>query len=94
MKRCKKKTEWGRCSQPAPDYGELCLAHEFWVTHGVTPDRFYEEKVVKGLKEPTWSWMTPAEANAVINGRYKGDGRRIDQWTIDEGPMQIDTEAF
>lgn len=61
---------------------------------GVSPDPFYERKIVEGLKSPTWDWMSDSEANAVVNGRYRGDGRRLDQWTIPEGPMHIDTEAF
>jgi hypothetical protein len=36
--------------------------------------------VVLGLIEPTWDWMSDAEANALLNGRYRGDGRRLDQW--------------
>lgn len=57
---------------------------------GVTPDRRYEEKICRGLIEPTWEYLTDGEAEACINGRYRGDGRRIDQFVSDE-PMLIDT---
>jgi hypothetical protein len=33
-----------------------------------------------GLTEPTWDWMSESEADALLNGRYRGDGRRLDQW--------------
>lgn len=68
----------------------MCSAHLRWDLHGQTPDPYYERKVVEGLVEPTWDWMSDAEAHALLNGRYKGDGRRIDQWTLPEGPIGID----
>lgn len=52
------------------------------------PDRYYEQKLVQGSITPTWDYMTDTEANAVVNGRYRGDGRRLDQWISDE-PMGI-----
>jgi hypothetical protein len=56
-----------------------------------TPDPYYEEKVVRGLTQPTWDYLTPAEAHAVLNGRYRGDGRRIDQYVTDD-PLGVDEE--
>lgn len=88
MKICKKKTEFGPCQQPTD--GSMCSAHRQWEAAGTTPDRYHEEKIVRCLKQPQQDWISPAEAHAVINGRYRGDGRRIDQWTIPEGPMEID----
>ena len=93
MRSCKKKTKWGRCRQPSTESG-LCSAHYHWRLSDVTPDPYYEEKIVLGITRPTWDWMTDVEAHALINGRNRGDGRRIDQWTLEEGPMEIDTEAF
>ena len=92
MARCLKKTDFGRCAQPTK--GGLCSAHDHWGRFGVTPDRYMEEKIVKCLKEPQFDWISDAEAHAIINGRYRGDGRRIDQWTVPEGPMEIDVEAW
>jgi hypothetical protein len=51
-----------------------------WSQQGTTPDRYYHQKVVMGLTEPTWDWMSESEADALLNGRYRGDGRRLDQW--------------
>lgn len=59
----------------------------------MTPDPYYEEKVVRGLTQPTWDWMSESEAHALLNGRYKGDGRRIDQWVLPE-PLLIDPSSF
>jgi hypothetical protein len=58
----------------------LCSAHTRWALRQQQPDAYYERKVVLGLIEPTWDWMSDAEANALLNGRYRGDGRRLDQW--------------
>lgn len=44
-------------------------------------DPYYEEKVFKGLIEPSDNWMSEVEVRALFSGRAKGDGRRIDHWT-------------
>ena len=56
---------------------------------GTTPDRFYEEKICRGLLQPTFDYLTDSEAEATVNGRYRGDGRRLDQF-VDGDPMDID----
>jgi hypothetical protein len=89
---CSRPSDWGPCQQPAGPEGP-CSAHTQWETRGTRPDRYYEEKVVKGYIEPTWDWMSEHEAHALINGRYRGDGRRIDQWVLPEGPMGVELEA-
>lgn len=91
--RCKQKTEWGRCAQIAQRDTELCKTHEHFKRTGAKPDRYWHEKVAKGLITPTVEWMNDAELNAIINGRYRGDGRRIDQY-ITGDPLMIDTDAF
>lgn len=68
-----------KCQQKSWRDG-LCSAHWYWLTKEITPDKSYEMKVMTLLIEPTWDWMTEAEAHAVIQGRYKGDGRRLDSW--------------
>ena len=61
-----------------------------WLVRGTTsPDRYYHEKIVKGLTVPTWDWMTESEANAVLNGRYRGDGRRLDQYVTGD-PLMVE----
>jgi hypothetical protein len=77
---CSKMTKWGQCQQATSHGSELCSAHLQWEIRGTTPDPYYEEKVVKFLTIPTWDWMTESEAHALLNGRYRGDGRRLDQW--------------
>lgn len=44
------------------------------------PDRTYERKIVEGLLQPTFDWMSDEEAEVLLSGRYRGDGRRLDQW--------------
>lgn len=55
---------------------------------GPPPDPFYERKVVEGRITPSWDSMSEAEMDTVLNGRYRGDGRRIDQYIVDD-PMMI-----
>ena len=55
----------------------------------MTPDRYYEEKIVRGLVTPTFAYLTPEQAEATVNGRYRGDGRCLDQYVVDD-PLLID----
>lgn len=57
------------------------------------PDRCYEEKIVRNLLQPTWSYLTDTEAEASVNGRYRGDGRRLDLYVTDDG-MGIDLDGL
>lgn len=93
--RCKKRTEWGQCHQKVLDPDDFfCTVHRHFQSRGVEPpDRYWHEKVVKGLITPTVDWMKPSELHAVINGRYRGDGRRVDQYVTGD-PLLIDVEAF
>lgn len=88
---CSKITPWGRCRQQSSTASDLCIAHLAWSLRDREPDRYYEEKVARGLLVPTWDYLTTAEAHAVLNGRYRGDGRRIDQYITDD-PLYIDEE--
>jgi hypothetical protein len=45
--------------------------------------------VVRGLIEPTWTYLSPAEMETCVNGRYRGDGRRLDQFVSDD-PLLIE----
>ncbi|HEY8060268.1 MAG TPA: hypothetical protein VID94_16005, partial [Acidimicrobiales bacterium] len=74
---CEQLTQWGRCSQPVRRAG-LCLFHfnvifdDRWqrkTAAGGRPDAYYEEKLVLGLLQPTWDYMTESEAKAVLYGR-------------------------
>lgn len=85
---CKKRTPWGRCQQTAGELG-LCSAHQRWAQTSEIPDPYYEQKVVEGLIVPTWDWMTDSEASTLLNGRYRGDGRRLDQWIAGD-PLMVE----
>lgn len=89
--KCTKRTPWGRCCQPPLPSSEkgLCESHQTWLERGTTPDRYYEEKIAKGLQTPVSQTLAPAEIEAMLNGRYRGDGRRIDVYCPPEGPLGI-----
>jgi hypothetical protein len=91
MAKCTKRTAWGRCAQPGHSESPrgLCESHQIWHDRGTTPDRYYEEKIVRGLQAPVSQTLTAAEIEAMLNGRYRGDGRRIDVYCAPEGPMGI-----
>lgn len=82
---CSKTTPWGRCQQTDPDpQTGLCSAHLRWEQRGITPDRTYERKIVLGLLQSTFDYMSDDEAEVLLSGRYRGDGRRLDAWITGE----------
>jgi hypothetical protein len=83
---CTVETVYGRCKQPAVD-GELCAAHLEWLNAGITPDPQYERDVVEGRKTPVQAILSLAEMDSLISGRYRGDGRRLDIYTVFD-PME------
>ena len=93
MSRCRKKTEFGRCHQDILVAGVFCTAHRHFADTGRIPDKYWHEKLVKGLIVPTTDWMTASELHAVLNGRYRGDGRRIDPYIAGD-PLLIDPDGF
>lgn len=84
--QCTVETEDAYCKQPAVD-GELCAAHLEWLNAGITPDPDYERSVMEGDREPIQARLTVAEMDSLIGGRYRGDGRRLDQYTVFD-PME------
>lgn len=88
MASCRKRTRWGQCQQRVQGFAKLCSAHRYWSANKVTPDPYYEEKIVKGIATPTWDWMSDTEAHALLNGRQRGDGRRLDQYIAGD-PLMI-----
>lgn len=74
------KTTRGDCHQPRYPGEDLCSAHAHWALLDIEPDPYYEGKIMEGVIQPTWDYMTDVEAYALLNGRYRGDGRRLDQW--------------
>lgn len=86
--QCGEETEWGRCQQPQQEAG-LCAAHLEWVGRNVWPDPAYERDVVLGVRVPIQAVLSVAEMEAVLNGRLRGDGRRIDAYVAGE-PLGIE----
>lgn len=78
--RCRKRNEWGQCKQKTLEGFNLCGYHQRRKLDGGDGDRYYDEKVTKGLVEPTDHWMTVPEAKALFDDRRHGDGRRLDHW--------------
>ncbi len=35
-----------------------------------------------GLLSETWGYVSDTEANALLYGKYRGDGRRLDRWVM------------
>jgi hypothetical protein len=58
-----------------------------------TPNRYYHEKVATGKITPGELVFTEHEIHAMLNGRYRGDGRRIDQYVLPE-PLLIDIDGL
>jgi len=58
-----------------------------------TIDPAYERKLVLGEIEPSWTSLTDTQANALLNGRYRGDARTLDDWVTDE-PVGIEIGRF
>lgn len=91
-RRCSRRTAWGRCSQRTEHPSRLCSSHYRWSLQPDKPvDPYYERKIVEGLLEPTWDWMDRHESHALLNGRYRGDGRRIDLW-VTADPLSVELE--
>lgn len=88
MASCRKRTRWGQCRQECQGNSKWCSAHRYWSEKKVTPDAYYERKIVEGTATPTWDWMSDTEAHALLNGRQRGDGRRLDQY-ISGDPLMI-----
>lgn len=85
--QCTVETEYARCKQPAVD-GELCAFHLETINTNVTPDPDYERAVVEGRREPIQARLSESEMTALISGRYRGDGRRLDQFCVHD-PMEM-----
>lgn len=87
MPRCSKQTEWGQCRQPS-HMENLCRFHLRWASDQEPPDRYYHKKIVEGKCSPTLGTMSESEEKALLEPRYRGDGRRLDDYTI--GLMDAD----
>ncbi|MBA3403979.1 MAG: sigma-70 family RNA polymerase sigma factor [Gemmatimonadaceae bacterium] len=79
--RCGQPTPFGKCKQVVTS--GLCGLHAEMRDRDIRPDPEYHRKVVSGEKEPIQSKLSATEMESTINGRYKGDGRRLDQWVTE-----------
>lgn len=52
-------------------------------------DRSYHEKIAKNLLQPVGTYLTESEILATMNGRYRGDERRLDVY-VSHDPLNID----
>lgn len=68
--------------------GGPCLYHQVEHEH---EDRYYHEKIVKGLVQPAGSYLTRSQLHAVVSGRYRGDGRKVDAYVLYD-PLDIHLE--
>ncbi len=78
---CNQRTPFGKCRQRVKS--GLCGLHAEMRDRDIRPDPEYHRKVVSGEREPIQSKLSVSEMNSTINGRYKGDGRRLDQWVTE-----------
>lgn len=81
---CEEMTEWGRCQQPThTDSSWVCKYHHRMRTGTLARiDRYYHEKVAKGLVALTDDYLDAAELGALFGGRTRHDGRWQDLWTV------------
>lgn len=63
------------------------MACHFPTTHpcpqAADGDCYYHTKVRAGLLEPLDAILTPAELEATMDGRFRGDGRRLDAYVTE-----------
>ena len=69
-----------RCQQLAIKGTQICASHTFWFRTGIEPVHEYHLQVLAGGRA-ILEFLTEPECEALVNGRYRGDGRRIDIYT-------------
>lgn len=52
----------------------------------------YHEKLKAKLLQPVSTYLSEAELHAIIDGRYRGDGRKVDAYVMYD-PLFIDLEG-
>jgi hypothetical protein len=52
----------------------------YHLNHVGPHDRSYHEKIAKNILQPADSYLSQTEIDATMNGRYRGDGRRLDPY--------------
>lgn len=74
---CGEVTEFGSCIQKV---GGTCPFHRAYQEDGFRVDRYYHEKIVRGLLIPTGVYLSSVELDTMFDGRRRFDGRRVDQY--------------
>lgn len=49
----------------------------------------YHQKLADRLLQPVDTYLSPAELHAIIDGRYRGDGRPVDKYVMYD-PLLMD----
>ena len=75
----------GTCLQHVKADG-LCSFHVFQSETGIVPEPGWHERLVRGGRN-LYDHHTETELEALVNGRYRGDGRRIDQFVNGMDPL-------
>lgn len=78
----------GVCQQYVKAHG-LCSFHLFQSETGMIPDVDWHARLVQGGRN-IYDTLTQVEMDALVNGRYRGDGRRIDQYVNGLDPIGWD----
>lgn len=68
----------------------MCSYHQVERT---SHDRSYHEKIARNLLQPADSYLSATELDACMKGRYKGDGRRTDNYVLPD-PLDIELEGM
>lgn len=76
------------CQQKVKRNG-LCSFHAFQSDTGIVPDVAWHERLLRGGRN-IYDDLTETEMVALVNGRYRGDGRRIDQYVNGMDPVGWD----
>lgn len=79
---CEFISEWGRCRQPKWADRRRCRFHADGVP--VRVDRYYHRKICEGLLTPVDTYLGEVEIDAMFNGRVHRDGRKSDNYVIEE----------
>lgn len=80
---CEADSDWGPCQQPVQDPTMHCAYHWHKLSNpSAKTDRYYEQKIVRGLVQPTDNYLSATEIQAMFKSVPKGDGRRLDAYTV------------
>lgn len=79
---------YGRCKQPCAEGASMCAQHLEWAGSDIIPHPEYEAKVYRGEVTPVVAVLSETEIRTMMEGRYRGDGRRLDAFAPTDGEGQ------